>query len=151
MGYCSCPKLFNTLVIPLLRYSKNTLGSITYILTRGGVLRNPTRKHMHNGSYWAHMFQNTVRCMTACISFVRCPYPARTFQDTVCCIIACLSFVRCPEDEKERGKWRRNGEDWWRNWEDWKKMKRKDSNMRLRGPWEFGVMNLIGLDGFFFP
>jgi hypothetical protein len=30
-------------------------------------------------------------------------------------------------------------------------MKRKDSNMRLRGPWEFGVMNLIGLDGFFFP
>jgi hypothetical protein len=31
-----------------------------------------------------------------------------------------------------------------------RRWKRKDLNMRtLRGTWEFGVMNLIGLDGFF--
>jgi hypothetical protein len=35
-GYCSCPKLFNTLAIPLAMYPKNTLGSITYLLKLGG-------------------------------------------------------------------------------------------------------------------
>jgi hypothetical protein len=29
--YYSCPKLFNTFVIPLVGYAKNTLGSITYL------------------------------------------------------------------------------------------------------------------------
>jgi hypothetical protein len=30
-GYCSCLKLLNTPMIPLIGYLKNTLGSITYI------------------------------------------------------------------------------------------------------------------------
>jgi len=38
--YCSCPKLLNTHVIPLVGYFKNTLGSITYLLKLGGVLHN---------------------------------------------------------------------------------------------------------------
>jgi hypothetical protein len=42
-GYCSCPKLLNTLVIPLVGYAKNTLSSITYILKLGGILHIPTK------------------------------------------------------------------------------------------------------------
>jgi hypothetical protein len=42
-GYCSCPKLFNTLAIPLARYPKNTLGSTTYLLKVGRVLHNITK------------------------------------------------------------------------------------------------------------
>jgi len=42
-GYCSCPKLFNTPAIPLVRYPINTLGTITYILKLGRVLHNPIK------------------------------------------------------------------------------------------------------------
>jgi hypothetical protein len=41
--YCSCPKLLNTLAIPLARYLRNTLGSITYILKLGRVLHILTK------------------------------------------------------------------------------------------------------------
>jgi hypothetical protein len=34
-GYCLCPKLLNTHAIPLARYLRNTLGSITYLLKHG--------------------------------------------------------------------------------------------------------------------
>jgi hypothetical protein len=44
-GYYSCPKLFNTLAIPLIGYFINTLGSITYLLKLGGVLHNPTKTY----------------------------------------------------------------------------------------------------------
>jgi hypothetical protein len=37
-GYYSWSKLFNTFVIPLARYPKNTLGSITYFLKLGRAL-----------------------------------------------------------------------------------------------------------------
>jgi len=36
-------KLFNTSIIPLARYPKNTLGSITYILKLGKALHSPTK------------------------------------------------------------------------------------------------------------
>jgi hypothetical protein len=44
-GYCACTKLFNTLIIPLVGYPKNTLGSITYFLKLGGVLHSPTKTY----------------------------------------------------------------------------------------------------------
>jgi len=34
--YCSCPKLHNTPAIPLARYPRKTLSSITYLLKLGG-------------------------------------------------------------------------------------------------------------------
>jgi len=34
--YCSCPKLHNTLAIPLAGYLRKTLCSITYLLKLGG-------------------------------------------------------------------------------------------------------------------
>jgi hypothetical protein len=39
-GYYSCPKGCIKRAIPFLRYLRNTLGSITYLLTCGVVLRN---------------------------------------------------------------------------------------------------------------
>ncbi len=39
-GYYSCPKGLTKHAIPLLGYPRNTLGFITYLLTRGGVLCN---------------------------------------------------------------------------------------------------------------
>jgi len=51
LGYTVIPSLDYTVIpslghttIPLSRYPKNTLGSITYILTHDGVLRSPKRK-----------------------------------------------------------------------------------------------------------
>jgi hypothetical protein len=43
--YCPCPKLLNTLAVPLLGYFKNALGSITYLFKLGGVLHNPTKTY----------------------------------------------------------------------------------------------------------
>jgi hypothetical protein len=42
-GYCSCLEGLNKHAIPFLGYPKNTLGSITYLLTHGRVLRSPTK------------------------------------------------------------------------------------------------------------
>jgi len=42
-GYCSCLEGLIKHVIPLLGYPKNTLGSITYLLTCGKVLRSPMK------------------------------------------------------------------------------------------------------------
>jgi hypothetical protein len=39
------PKKFNEHVIPFLGYPKNTLGSITCLLTRGGVLHSLTKTY----------------------------------------------------------------------------------------------------------
>jgi hypothetical protein len=47
-GYCSWPKLFNTFIIPLLDYPKNTLGSITYLLKLGRVFHGPTKTYKQN-------------------------------------------------------------------------------------------------------
>jgi hypothetical protein len=44
-GYCSWPKLFNKLTIPLSSYPRNTLGSITYIMKLGGVFHNRTKTY----------------------------------------------------------------------------------------------------------
>jgi len=44
-GYYSCPKRLNEHAIPLARYPRNTLGSITYILKLGGILHNPTKTY----------------------------------------------------------------------------------------------------------
>jgi hypothetical protein len=43
--YYSCPKLLNTLTVPLIGYPINTLGSITYLLKLRGVLHNPTKTY----------------------------------------------------------------------------------------------------------
>jgi hypothetical protein len=39
-GYCLCLKLFNTNAIPILRYIRNPLGSITYLRNPKGVLHS---------------------------------------------------------------------------------------------------------------
>jgi hypothetical protein len=44
-GYCSCPKRLNEHALPLPRYLKNTLGSITYFLTCERVLHSPTKTY----------------------------------------------------------------------------------------------------------
>jgi len=41
-GYCSCSKKFNEHAIPLSKYPKNTLGSITYLLKLGKVIHSLT-------------------------------------------------------------------------------------------------------------
>ncbi len=48
--YCSCTKLFNTLIIPLVGYPKNTLGCITYLLKLGGVLHSPTKTYKESNT-----------------------------------------------------------------------------------------------------
>jgi hypothetical protein len=42
-GYCSCSKLNNMLAIPLISYSKNTLGSIRYFFKLGKVIHSHTK------------------------------------------------------------------------------------------------------------
>jgi len=49
-GYCSWPKLFNTLTIPLSGYPKNTLGSITYFFKVGGVFHSPTKTYKQSNT-----------------------------------------------------------------------------------------------------
>jgi len=44
-GYCSCTKLFNTPIIPLVGYPKNTSDCITYLLKLGGVLHSLTKTY----------------------------------------------------------------------------------------------------------
>ncbi len=44
-GYCSCPKLFNTNLVPLLRSLENKLGSITCLFKLGRVLHNRTKTY----------------------------------------------------------------------------------------------------------
>jgi hypothetical protein len=41
--YCSCPKMLNRLAILFIRYPKNALGCITYLLKLGGALHNHTK------------------------------------------------------------------------------------------------------------
>jgi hypothetical protein len=48
--YCSWPKLFNTLTIPFLGYSKNTLGSITYFLKLGKVFHSPAKTYKQSNT-----------------------------------------------------------------------------------------------------
>jgi hypothetical protein len=47
-GYYSCTKGFTKHALPLLRYFKNTLGSITYLLTPGRVLCNLIKTNKTN-------------------------------------------------------------------------------------------------------
>jgi hypothetical protein len=49
-GYCSWPKLLNTLTIPLLGYPINTLGSITYFLKLGRIFHSPTKTYKQSNS-----------------------------------------------------------------------------------------------------
>jgi hypothetical protein len=49
-GYCSCPKLHNTLTIPLINYPRNTMGSITYLFKLGGVLHSHTKTKKENNT-----------------------------------------------------------------------------------------------------
>jgi hypothetical protein len=42
-GYCSCSKGFTKHTISFLGYPRNTVGSITYLLTHGGVLHSPMK------------------------------------------------------------------------------------------------------------
>ncbi len=44
-GYCSCPKLLDTLAIPFIGYTKNTSDFITYIWKHGKVLCNLTKTY----------------------------------------------------------------------------------------------------------
>jgi hypothetical protein len=44
-GYCSYPKLLNTFTIPLARYPRNSLGSITYLLKFEGIFHSPTKTY----------------------------------------------------------------------------------------------------------
>jgi hypothetical protein len=54
-GYCSCPKILNRLAIPFIRYPKNALGCITYILKLGGALHNHTTKTYKKKQYLDHI------------------------------------------------------------------------------------------------
>jgi hypothetical protein len=49
-GYCSLPKLLNTLIIPFSGYPKNTLGSITYLLKLRGVFHNPIKTYKQSNT-----------------------------------------------------------------------------------------------------
>jgi hypothetical protein len=48
--YCSCPKLFNTPIIPFVGYPKNTLGFITYIFKLEGVLHGPPKTYKESNT-----------------------------------------------------------------------------------------------------
>jgi hypothetical protein len=50
-GYCSCPKRFNEHAIPFLRYPRNKLGSITYLLKGGGVFHSPAKIYKETNAF----------------------------------------------------------------------------------------------------
>jgi hypothetical protein len=57
-GYCLCLELLNACAIPLLRYIKNLLGSITYLLKPERVLQGHTKTYKESKTLFGVIYKH---------------------------------------------------------------------------------------------